>query len=93
MAMLKENRANFFNTEESRAKARERMLEINKRKGIQVEVLDLDTNITTTYGSIREAAVALNSDNKALLYNERVQKEKGIIKPFKKKFIVKIVRD
>lgn len=92
IAMLKEYQSKT-NSEEQRAKARERMLEINKKKGIRVEVLDLDTNIITVYGSIREAAVALNTDNKSLLYNERAQKEKGIIKPFKKKYIVKILRD
>lgn len=92
LVKLKENLSKT-NSEGQRAAARERMLKINEKKGIRVEVLDQDTNITRIYGSIREAAVALNSDKKALLYNEKVQKEKGIIKPFKKKFIVKILRD
>jgi hypothetical protein len=35
--------------------------------GIQVEITDLDTNLTTTYDSIRKAAVATNSDIKTIL--------------------------
>jgi molybdenum-dependent DNA-binding transcriptional regulator ModE len=34
----------------------------------------LETKAITTYGSIRKAAEALNSDIKAILYNEKTQK-------------------
>lgn len=79
-------------SEEQRIKARERILAINENKGIKVEVADVRTQITTTYTSIRKAAEGLGTDSKALQYNERVQREKGIIKLFKKYYIVKISR-
>lgn len=64
-----------------------------KKKGIKVEVTDVRTQITTTYTSIRKAAEGLSTDKKALQYNERVQKEKGEIKLFKKYYLVKIIRE
>jgi group I intron endonuclease len=39
-------------------------------KGLEVEVTDTETRITTTYSSVREAAKALNSDVKTLLRRE-----------------------
>jgi hypothetical protein len=42
----------------------------------------LETKAITTYGSIRKAAEALNSDIKAILYNEKTQK------PFKGRYIL-----
>jgi len=78
--------------EEQRTAARERMLALNINKGIKVEVTDERTNTTVTYSSISSAAEALNSDIKALKYNERVQKEKGVVKLFKKYYLVKILR-
>lgn len=68
------------------------MLAINENKGIKVEVTDVRTQITTTYTSIRKAAEGLGTDSKALQYNERVQREKGVIKLFKKYYLVKISR-
>ena len=53
------------------------MLKLNEAKGIKVEVTDLRTNETTTYNSLRLAAKALNTDLKALYYNEKIQKERG----------------
>jgi hypothetical protein len=41
---------------------------------------------------MRQAAEGLNTDLKALQYNERVQKEKGEIKLFKKYYKIKIIR-
>lgn len=35
--------------------------------GIQVEILDIDSNITTVYDSVRKAALAINSDIKTIL--------------------------
>lgn len=90
--LAKDNLLKSSNTSEQRMKARERMLALNEKKGIQVEVTDQITNTTTTYTSIRSAADALETDLKALSYNEKVQKDKGVVKVFKKYFIVKIIR-
>lgn len=68
------------------------MIKLNETKGIKVEVTDLRTNETFIYNSMRKSAEALNTDLKALQYNEKIQKEKGKIIPFKKYFIIKIKR-
>jgi len=68
------------------------MLAIHEKKAIKVEVTDVRTQITTTYTSIRKAAEGLSTDFKALQNNERVQKEKGEIKLFKKYYQITIMR-
>lgn len=80
-------------SEEQRTKAKERMLAINEKKGIRVEVTDVRSEITTVYASVWKAADALGTDNKALMYNEEVQIEKGGMKLFKKFYKVKILRN
>ena len=42
-------------------------------KGLEVEITDIETKITSTYSSIREAARFLNSDIKTLLTREAAQ--------------------
>ena len=79
-------------SENQRLGARERMLKINAAKGIKVEVTDLITNETIVYDSLRKTAEALNTDLKALRYNEMVQEKRDKIVPFKTKYIIKIKR-
>ena len=92
-AKLQEHLAKHNASKEQRVKARERMLAINEKKAIKVEVTDVRTQITTTYTSMRKAAEGLSTDFKALQYNERVQKEKGEIKLFKKYYQITIIRE
>lgn len=72
-------------------------------KELDVEITDLETKITTTYSSVREAAKFLNvplippkgirvMDIKTLLRREKSQLIKGINKPYKNKYIITIVR-
>lgn len=56
--------------------------------GLQVQVTDLDTDITTTYNSIRAAAAALNSDIKTIWRREK----NNITKPYRKRYIINIIR-
>lgn len=79
-------------SEEHKLRAKERMLKLNEAKGIKVEVTDLRTNETLTYNSLRKTAEALNTDLKALKYNEKIQEKRGKIIPFKKHYIIKIKR-
>jgi hypothetical protein len=60
-------------------------------KGLEVEITDLETKITTTH-SIREAANFLNSDVKTLLRREASQLIKGINKPHRNRYIININR-
>lgn len=78
--------------EEQKLRARERMLQLNEAKGVRVEVTDLRTNEITTYNSLRLAAKALNTDLKALYYNEKISKERGKLIPFKNHYYLNIVR-
>jgi group I intron endonuclease len=61
--------------------------------GIEVEITDLETKITTVYESIRKAAEAIGSDIKTILRREKLQISKGINTPYKKKYMIIIKRD
>nr|YP_009722355.1 hypothetical protein [Morchella importuna]QGN66757.1 hypothetical protein [Morchella importuna] len=60
--------------------------------GIEVEITDLETNLTTTYESIRKAAKAINSDIKSIVRREKSQLEKGINTPYRDRYIIVIKR-
>lgn len=60
--------------------------------GLEVEITDLETKITTVYSSIRKAAISINSDIKTLLRREKSQIEKGINTPYRKRYIINIKR-
>jgi hypothetical protein len=62
-------------------------------KGLDVEITDLETKVTTTHSSVREAAKFLNSDIKTLLRREGSQLLKGINKPYRNRYIININRD
>jgi group I intron endonuclease len=49
--------------------------------GILVEILDIETDITTTFNSIRSAADSIGSDIKTILRREKSQLAKGINTP------------
>jgi len=57
------------------------------KPGVEVEITDLETKLTTTYESIRKAAKAINSDIKSLSRREKSQLEKGIT-PYRGRYIV-----
>lgn len=56
--------------------------------GVEVEITDLQTNLTTTYPSIRKAAEAIDSDIKSLSRREKSQLEKGINTPYRNRYII-----
>lgn len=60
--------------------------------GLEVEITDLETKITTIYKSIREAAKAIGSDIKTILRREKSQIEKGINTPYRKRYMILIKR-
>lgn len=81
----------------TRAKLKEHLTQLNKnmhakKKGIKVTVLDLETNITTEYDSIRKAAQAIGSYGHVLTKHENLQLDKGYTKPFKGRYVIKIKR-
>lgn len=60
--------------------------------GIEVEITDLETKITTTYESIRKAANAIDSDIKSITRREKSQSEKGINTPYRNRYVIVIKR-
>ncbi len=61
-------------------------------KGLEVEITDLETNTITVHSSIREAAKFLNSDIKTLLRREASQKDKGVNKLYRNRYVIYINR-
>jgi group I intron endonuclease len=60
--------------------------------GLEVEITDLETKLTTTYESIRKAAVAIGSDIKSISRREKSQLEKGINTPYRNRYMIVIRR-
>ena len=58
------------------------------KPGIEVEITDLETKLTTTYESIRKAAKDINSDIKSLSRREKSQRGKGINTPYKGRYMI-----
>lgn len=56
--------------------------------GIEVEITDIETKLTSRYESIRKAAKAINSDIKSLSRREKSQSEKGINTPYRGRYII-----
>jgi group I intron endonuclease len=60
--------------------------------GIEVEITDLETKVTSVYDSIRKAATALDSDIKTILRREKNQTAKGINTPYRGRYLINIKR-
>lgn len=59
--------------------------------GFEPEIRDLDSKFTSINSRIRKTALAINSDFNPILAREKLQNEKGINTPYRKKYII-IVR-
>jgi group I intron endonuclease len=57
-------------------------------QGVEVEITDLVTNLTTSYESIRKAAKAIDSDIKTLSRREKSQLENGINTPYRGRYVI-----
>lgn len=62
------------------------------KPGIVVKVVDIKTNITTLYSSIRSVALALNSNHSTLLRRDALQIQQGIHTPYRKRYLITIQR-
>ena len=60
--------------------------------GFEVEIMDLETNLTTTYDSIRKAAKVIDSDIKSLSRHEKLKLEKGSSKPYRNRYVINVKR-
>lgn len=64
------------------------MLKINEGKGVLIEVLDLETQETISYSSVRKAAEAIGCNHGTILLAKKVFLEKGISRPVKKRYLI-----
>jgi group I intron endonuclease len=92
-AKLIENITKLNSNPEQQAKSRERIIRYNLTKSIKVEVLDLETNLTSTYDSIRKAAEALNCAKNSIHYFEKQKLEKGINSPLRGRYLITVIRN
>jgi len=60
--------------------------------GIRVDITDLETNVTTTYDSIRSAAASIGSYIKTILRREKSQLAKGVNTPYRGRYLINIKR-
>lgn len=62
--------------------------------GIKVEVTDINSNVTTSYKSIRQAAKGIGIHDTTLAdYKKKIQKmEVGTISPYRNQYIIKFLR-
>ena len=89
---IREHLAKHNSSKEQRTKARKRMIKINERKGVSVEVFDLETKVTKIYDSILKASKAIGCVHRSILLAEKAFLDKGINRPIKKKYLVKVMR-
>jgi group I intron endonuclease len=61
--------------------------------GLEVEITDLETGITTKYSSIRKAVESINSQVSTILRREKTQIEKGVNTPYRNRYIISIKRN
>lgn len=61
-------------------------------QGFEVTITDIQTGTTTVYKSIRKANKAIKADIKVsyLEKRERIQKEKGIITPYRRRYFITV---
>jgi len=67
------------------------MLNINEGKGISVEVYNIETKETKIYTSIRKAAEAIGCVEGTIRLAEKTFLEKGINRPVKTKYLIKVL--
>ena len=87
-----ENNSFFGKNQSEETKAKLKEIALNRKKlhrpGIKVEVLDLKTNETIIYDSIRDAVKSLDTHLSTLFRREK----NNIIKPFRNRYVIKIIR-
>lgn len=92
LVKIRKHMAKHNSSEEQRTKARERMLKLNEKKGISVEVFDLVTNETETYDSMLKASEAIGCVHGTIQLAEKTFLAKGINRPIKKRYLVTVIR-
>ena len=89
-AKLIKHLSHLTSTDEHKERSKQRMLKINAKKGFHLEVLDLETEKTSVYFSIREAAKNLDCTHSSIIYVIKIFQDKGINKPLKGRYLIKI---
>lgn len=80
-----------MNSPEQKELSRNRILSINKLKGLSVEVFNIKTEKTEVYSSIRKAVEAVGCVHRTIILADKSLREKEINKPINKVHLVKII--
>jgi hypothetical protein len=83
----------YKHSEETLAIIRANLNKLNLEKSIKVEIFDLETKTKTVYNSIRKAAEALKCAKNTIHYYENQYLKNGINKPYRDRYIIKVIRD
>lgn len=82
---------NHNSSDDQREKSRQRMIDLNKSKGVSIDILDTTTNELSSYSSIRQAAEAVGCVHRTILLAER-SKNEGFYKLIKKRYLIKSIK-
>ena len=94
---MKATRIGFKHSEATKAKLREHLINLNKniladKKGIKVTIIDLVTQVSMEYNSIRKAAKAIGSYADKILKYETRKLNENYTKPYKGRYEINIMR-
>ena len=94
---MRDAKLGMQHNEATKAKLKEHLTILNKtvlaeKKSLKIIILDLETNITTEYSSIRKAALAIGSYAHKITDHEKLKLTKNYTKPFKGRYEIKINR-
>lgn len=93
--LANDNKQKYTDEDKKRLQLHMRNLNIKlnkKNKGIKVEIYDFNTNLNHSYDSIRDAANVLNLNLKTLITKEKNEQKRGVILPYKGRFVITIFR-
>lgn len=77
LAKLTDHLRKLGESDEHKKRSQLRILEINKKKGNLLEVIDTETDLTLNFDSIRKAASALGCTHSTILYHIKKVEETG----------------
>jgi len=81
----------YIHTEDTKLKIKD-ILKANHPKSKGIEILDLQTDITTSYTSVRQAAEAIKVSRTSLFYHLNLKNQNLNINPYRKRYIIEIKR-
>lgn len=89
---LRSHLAVLNTSDEHKEISRRNMIKLNESKGFSVEVFDMESKKTEVFNSIRKAAEAIGCVHRTIILADETFRKKGITRPIKKRYLVKIIK-